>query len=292
MRLTIYIQVLLIFLFLVLWEHNCKVHNIEYSSDSTDLEVIISCDKTEFIQGESIDVFLKITNHSTDTIHIQTTNHIIYNLSNDSTSINQIRSNIILPPTGKYYGLIDPSDYLVFGGIDFSTNTLKHGKYSFYLSLLTDNNIYSSNKLNIVIDSVPDSLKESFNELKSHNTRIKNTADLERLALQHEGTFYEQQFYFKLLQTSSYYCAVQGKKDYEQYRNRALQFYKEFILEYYNTSDAYLLFKRLMKNYDENKVLIGDILTSLKRIEPESHLLTVLRNQPDYINKQIKHLLN
>jgi hypothetical protein len=47
-----------------------------------------------------------------------------------------------------------------------------------------------------------------------------------------------------------------------------------------------------MKNYDENKVLIGDILTSLKRIEPESHLLTVLKNQPDYINKQIKHLLN
>ena len=50
-------------------EDNKTTHN--------DLKIELSCNKTEFIQGESIDLLIKIKNNLSDTINIDVPRHYL-----------------------------------------------------------------------------------------------------------------------------------------------------------------------------------------------------------------------
>ncbi len=263
--------------------------NHSYNDD--DIEVELTCDKTDLIQGESINIFLKIQNNTDDTITISSIKNSIYEYGNDSTFTNRRRGGIIIPPLGRYYDLFDPSDYLVFSGIDFSTNFLKPGIYKYNLSVLTEKNEVVSNTVRITINPVPNSLQKAFNDFGTNNNTPRTTETFEKLANKYKNSFYEQQFYFKLLISSDYYNAIRGKEGVAEYRNKAINLNKEFILKYPNSNLAYRLFNRIMRNYTQNQLLVEEVLTSLKHNQPECKLLEVLRNQPEYVNKQIIHLL-
>lgn len=266
------------------------IDSISTAEELNDLKIQVSCNKEEFIQGESVDIFAKIKNNTSDTLIISL-KHYIKNLDSDSTFSNGSNKYIHLPPFGNYYFMLDPIDYIVFGGIDFSSMTYKPGHYEYYLSCIVDGEEYFSNKISINVNSVPDSLKQLFNGLvHDSNKNYSATYSLE-LAERYNGTLYEQQFYFRLLKNNDYYYALQNKAEFNNYREQALELNKEFILKYPNTTFAYRLFYRIMLNYVANKTLVEEILISLKNSQPDCKLLDVLRNRPEYLNKQITHLL-
>lgn len=254
------------------------------------LKIELDYDKTDIIQGESVDIFAKIKNNTTDTLIIEL-KHYIKNLDSDSTFSNRSNKYVHLPPFGNYYFMLDPIDYIVFGGIDFSSWTLKPGHYEYYLSCIVDREEYFSNKISINVNSVPDSLKQLFNGLVHDSNKNYSAAYSLELAERYNGTLYEQQFYFRLLKNNDYYYALQNKAEFSNYREQALELSKEFILKYPNTTFAYRLFYRIMLNYVANKTLVEEILTGLKNVHPNCMLLEALRNQPEYLNKQISHLL-
>jgi len=270
---------------------------------NTDLEIELSCDKTEFIQGESIDVLVKITNNTNNTFRMRPPKHYIYDFNKDSTFTSQFGNGLIeIPPSGNYYYMLEPTSYLVFCGIDFSTHTLKPGNYEYYLSLFLGKEEFLSNKINIKVNPVPDSLVVAFNNLRydpnepyaieTHEEYAEKYIETYKGYIEmYKGTFYEQQYFFKLLVHPYFNSAIRNKDDAKDYREEAIKLNKEFILKYPNTSHAYGLFQVIMFNYTDNQALVEEILTSLKNNQPECKLLEVLRNQPGYLHKQLKHLL-
>ncbi|MCW8806257.1 MAG: hypothetical protein OQK56_07340 [Ignavibacteriaceae bacterium] len=270
---------------------NCSaIDSTLAANELNDVEIQLICDKEEFIQGESIDILAKIKNNTLDTL-IFSLRHYIKNLDIDSTFSNQSNKYVHLPPLGKYYFMLDPTNYIAFIGIDFSSMTLKPGHYEYYLSCVLDRGEFFSNKININVSTIPDSLKEIFKELIFNpNKKYSLQVSLEQ-AERYEGTFYEQQFYFNLLTNSDYYYALQDKSEFNNYRAQVLELNKKFILKYPNSTLSFRLFQRIMHNYAANKKLVEEILISLKNSQPDCKLLEVLRNRPEYLNKQITHLL-
>jgi len=259
---------------------------------SDDLEIEISCDKTEFIQGESIDILAKIKNNTSKTLTTSAFKHNLYDSSKHSIfTNNNDKAKVDIPPYSTYYYLVDPQDWVLFSGKDFSTNTFYPGNYEYSFSWFVGKNEFTSNKINIKIISVPDSLKEAFEELKFDSANPHSVNDWETLFEKYKGTFYEQQFYYRLLNHPIYYDAVMNKTKDNVFSAKVLKLYKEFILKYCNTVNAYSKFLWLMYNYSDNAMLIDEILTSLIIHQPDCKILEVLRNQPDYMNKEIKYLL-
>ncbi len=260
------------------------------TEELNELEIQISCEKDEYIQGESIDILAKIKNNTLDTL-IFSLRHYIKNFDTDSTFSSQSNKNIYLQPLGKYYFMLDPTNYIFFVGIDFPSMTLKPGYYEYYLSCILDRGEFFSNKINIKVNTVPDSLKAIFKELVfDPNKEYSLQVSLEQ-AERYVGSFYEQQFYFNLLTNSDYYYALQDKSEFNNYREQVLELNKKFILKYPNSTLSFRLFQRIMHNYAANQKLVEEILISLKNSQPDCKLLEVLRNRPEYLNKQITHLL-
>lgn len=260
-----------------------------------DLKIELCCDKTEFIQGESIDLLIKIRNNTIDTINIGLPKHFLYDVVKDSTfskNIGHSHSSLFIPSFGTYYFILDPSDWQIFPErMDHSTLTLKPGNYEYYVSGSLNRKKYISNKLKINVKPVPDSLKKAFNDLMFKENNFTTLESAEQLLAKYKGTFYEKRFYRKVFGFNSYYYAIQNKKDAKDYRKKAVNLYKEFILKFPNNSLAYGEFQVIMFNYADNQTLVEEILTSLKNNQPECKLLEVLRNQPEYLHKKLKHLL-
>ena len=175
--------------------------------------------------------------------------------------------------------------------MDFITHTLRPGNYEYYISASLGNKKYQSNRINIKINPVPDSLKPAFNDLKYDlkNNITFETAE-ERLE-KYEYNFYATKFYRREFGYGYYYNAIQNKDDAKDYRERAIKLYKEYILRFPNTSIAYGLFQVIMFNYTDNQLLVAEILKSLKQNQPDCKLLDVLRHQSWY-KQQLIQLLN
>lgn len=291
MKPTKHTNALLISLLLVSSGYACKADTVKCNSDSTSLEVTLSCDKTEFIQGESIDVLIKIKNNTNDTISISP-KHYLYDYNSDSTFSNGGRGIIIIPPFENYYYMLDPSDWLLFlGRMDLTTFTLKPGNYEYYTSASLSNKKYLSNKINIKVNAVPDTLESAFNNLKYDKKNWTTIETAEKHLEKYKYNFYATKFYRRVFDYGYYYNAIQNKDEAKDYRERAIKLYKEYILRFPNTSIAYGSFPVIMFNYADNQSLVEEILKSLKQNQPDCKLLVVLRNQSWY-KKQLIQLLN
>jgi hypothetical protein len=264
--------------------------DLDYSLDD-DLKIELVCDKTEFIQGESIDILIKITNNKPDTITVKP-EYYLNDLNSDSTFKHNGGGICILPPFGTCYYMLDPADWILFfGRLDFTTHSLLPGNYNFFSSLENDKQKYLSNKINIKIHPVPDSLIQAFNDLRRYPHEMQTIENAKNNLEKYKSTFYEKKFYGPLIYNGNYQNAVKNKADFGNYRDEALSLYKEFILKFPNSSIASGLFRIIMYNYADNQALVGEIITSLKINQPDCKLLEVLRNQPDDLYKPVKHFL-
>jgi len=288
-------QYLLIISFLLFSVDFNYINAQSVASDSSlktqDLVLEISCDKTEFIQGEPIDILIKILNKSDETVRVFL-NHYLYNQENDSTFKHTFDKGVYIPPTEKYYLIIDPAGWLMFlGNMDLSTISLKPGNYNYYVSTTYPNNRHESNKLKIVVNPVPDSLLQSYNDLKYIPNYPMPIDTAEALLEKYKGSFYEERYYAKIFGYGYYYHAIQNKDEFRDYRVKAINLYREFILKYPNSSNAYGKFQVIMFNYKDNASLVNEILSTLNYNQPNCKLLEILRNQQDYFYKEIKYLL-
>jgi hypothetical protein len=176
--------------------------------------------------------------------------------------------------------------------MDFTTTSLVPGNYTFFSSVENYNQKYLSNKINIKIHPVPDSLVQAFNDLKRYpHDEIQTIEKVKKNLEKYKGTFYEKKFYRRLLYDVNYQNAIKNKADFGNYRDEALNLYKEFIMKFPNSSNASVLFGIIMYNYADNQALVGEIISSLKINQPDCKLLEVLRNQPDDLYKPIKYFL-
>ena len=290
---------LVVLIFLLTFGFTC-LQAQSYENDSSlithkliVLDIEISCDKIEFIQGESINILVKIKNNSSDTLRISKHKYYFFDFDKDSTFSNYYDRGIVdISPFGTYYYMVEPLSYLFFRGIDLSTYTLKPGNYDYYLSKFLGKKEYVSNKINIIVNSIPDSLLQAFNDLIFIPNNPRSIETAEQLLTKYKGTFYEENYYEKVMSYPVYDNAIQNKVEAKEYRTKAVNLYKEFILKFPNSTRAYLSFNKIMYNYENNQFLIEDILISLKNSQPECKLLEVLKNKPEYLNKEIKYLLD
>lgn len=251
---------------------------------SNDLEIDISCGKTEIIQGESIDILVKLKNNTNKIIRTGSPKHYLNHLNKDSLITNHYGHAVIdISPFSTYYFFINPIGYISYSAKDYIYDPWHLGSYEYNISQFVGQNEFTSNKIDITINPIPDSLQLPFNELKFDPNNLKTTDDWENLLEKYKGTFYERQFYYMLLNTPKY------REDIDL----SARLYKEFILKYPDNDFSYSIINTLVYNYTYNKILIEDILMSLKTNKPDCKLLEVLRNQPEYMDIiKINYLLD
>lgn len=281
--------------------------NLPYNNlEENELNVELVCKKKDFIQGELIDVLVKIKNLTNKNISLKIPKHYLIDKEKD-TVINGINSTSYggyqLPPFGDYYLTLDPLSYIGYNEKDvfpgYPWYYWKSGSYEYYISFEIDGKPVSSNSLSINILPPPDSLANAFSDLKEDMNNIPKlnfenyqVEKYETLAEKYKNTFFEEEFTYKLLKNTNYYFAIQNKDEAKCLRERALQLYKEYIIKHPNSNSAYTLFKWLYYNYHDNKDNIEEIINSLKISVPDCWLLLVLRNQPEYMFKELKQLIN
>ncbi len=269
--------------------------NFKYQGNN-DITVKISNSNPEIIQGKSIDICVKIENNTNNIIRLSTPKQFLYDILRDSLITSKYGHGVIdIAPHSTYYNLINPLHYIAHNGNSIVPGYpwfyWYTGDYDYYISYFLGKNKFVSNRIRLKINPVPDSLDISFNKLKDHVGEKTLTATNEELFQKSKYTFYEKEYFYKLLRNHDYWAAIQNKKNVQHYREMAKKLFKEFIIKYPNSADAYNLFKIVMYNFNDNKSLIEDILKTLIKDKPNCKLLEVLRNQPDYLNKQIKYLL-
>lgn len=285
---------LILFTFILIYSlPHLKAQSAESDSSLNiqDLILEISCEKTEFIQGERINILIKTINKTEETVRVFPNNYL-YNKENGSTSKHSFDQGIIIPPLEKYYLFIEPAAWMMFLGSIDSANSLKPGNYEFYVTTTYSNTKYESNIIIIVVNPVPDSLLQAYNDLKYIPDQPRSIETSEKLLEKYKGSFYEERFYDQVFGNGFYYNAIKNKEDFKDYRNKAINLYREFILKYPNSSNAYSQFRVIMYNYKDNALLVNEILSSLNYNQPNCKLLEILRNQQDYFYKEIKYLLN
>jgi hypothetical protein len=226
--------------------------SIKYQNKD-DLSIEISCKATNFIRGEAQDVFVKVKNNSDKTIITNPPNNYLYDLTKDSLYSGQSgNGHIEIPPHFDYYFFDDPTDYIL-AGIDIYDFNLYPGNYEYYISLSSSGEEYFSNKINIKIDPVPDSLKLGFNDLRFVPGTKTSIEDYRADYKKYQGTFYDKEFLNALLSTGTYSFAISHPEGYREYRNEAINLTEKFIFKYPNSKYAYYLFVNLSYNFNENE---------------------------------------
>lgn len=260
--------------------------NLNYQQNQ-DLDIEISSDKPEIIQGESIDVLVKVINKTNKAVIMGAPKHYLYDYNNDTNYTNHYgegRVHVEIPPNGSYYFLLDPQSYLLFKGMDFSTNSFPPGSYDYYMSLFVGGKEIKSNAIKLRLNPVPDSLKQAYEDLqfdpKTYDPNKNYLLEAEKKFRKYKGTYYEKVFYKRLLQYPKY---LEEKRELKE------NAFRDFVLKYPNSEDAYYIFQRIL-GFNNDK-FTEDIIAHLKTNSPNSKLLLVLKNQPEYMNKQIKYLL-
>ncbi len=267
------------------------------------MEIELQCYKNEIIQGELLDVLVKIKNNTNDTIITGAPKHFLHAIDRDtSIVIEPSNAYIEIPPYGIYSYFIDPLEYI---GYNEESNPCYpwyywfESKYEYSIAHFVGDEKFISNKIQIKVNPVPDSLQSSFNELKDdiQNPAVINFATyksekLESLFENFKDSYYGKEFYYKLLKGYNYYEAIGNKGEGAKYlRERAINLYKNFILNYPNSDASYTFLKWIYFNYSDNMFLLDEIISFLKKTDPNCWLLEALNNQPDYMFKEIKHLL-
>ena len=264
---------------------------------NNDISIELNCDKKEIIQGQMLDVVVKIKNNTNKIIKMGGLKHLLYNTDKDTLMIFETGKPFRLNPLSHYTHITDPQGFFFYNG-ELKTGYLYPGSYEYSIGLAVGKEKITSNKINFKVNPVPDSLKTAFNELyNKNNIKVRlntNTNKFDRyemLAEKYKGTFYEKEFYYKLLKQYNYYKAVRNKgEEAKKLRKRAIDLYKFFILKYPNSHFSIYLFGNLYANNSDYKKIITEIIRSLKKNSPQCKLLEVIKDQLDGY-KEIKYLL-
>lgn len=259
--------------------------NFNYSQND-DIKIEISSDKTEYLQGEFISIVEKIKNNINENIILGQPKHYLHDIDRDSV-ITSVYGNgfVEIPANSQNNFFINP-----LGAINYKDSGIipsypwfywYPGNYEYYISQFIDGKEYRSNKIKIKINPVPDSLLEEFNELKL-NTEKVSVEKTQLLLNKYKGSYYEKEFYYRLLTDFGYFDNINEENS---------KLYAEFIIKYPNNDFSYKIINYLSSYYEKNKALVDSIFIELKTKSPTCKLLEVLKHQPEYMNKQIKHLL-
>jgi hypothetical protein len=268
--------------------NNADIIYSDINNGNNNFDLTIESARSEFIMGEIPDVIISIKNKSNDTLKLDKFQQYIYSYDENRTIEGYKTDGMpytILPPHQQYSFFINPMAFINHKN-EGNTPAIPwfywyEGKYDFYISYRNNGDTYFSNKILLTIDSLPDSLKEAFENLKYNINITRPSGYYRMLADKYKGTFYEQQFYYKLFVSPEY----REMNDTQQLE------VKQYIINYCNTESAYQFFHSLLIRYDKYQNLIKDILLELKKEKPDCAILKVLRTQPDYNYKQIKSLL-
>ncbi len=280
---------------------------LQRSVQDNKLNIVLSTTKKDYIKGELIDAFVIIKNNSGDTIKFNYSKFYLITDKSDTVSQEAIKdgSVAVIAPYSELKILMSPLESIAFKdddnreSADYPWYYWSEGNYKYYLSLTSGGKEYFSNKIPISIKPVPDSLVTAFNNLKRD---IRHPAMLsfdtykfekyETLFEMYKGSYYEREYYHKLLFNRNYFDAIANKQEANKIRARAYELYKECIHKYPDSFTAYELFMKLLYPFETNKLIIDDIINTLKSKKPNSLLLQVLENQAKSWNKKLECYFN
>lgn len=255
----------------------------ENMNNGDSIEIILRLSKSEFYQGESINVLISINNYLNDTISLERNFHeylleAATNKMNDGGYYTSHSRPIRIPPFGNYKSIVEVQG--VFGSQ--ADNLLPPGTYEYWIShyVLKSRKIFS-NKVRFTILEPPDSLKTQLEELLSHPPKYRTFEEAKVLYERYKDSFYGGMALRKLLGYPSMEPTLR------------IELSKRFIVNCPNTTYAYYEFIKLTYSYDENKNVIEDIIKELKMKQPDCFLFELLKNRPDDIEtyRKIKQLI-
>jgi hypothetical protein len=271
-----------------------SIDNIKNNFSNDALRINITTPKTDFIKGELIDVLVDVKNNTSDTLEIINLKHYLHPIGTSESINGQFRDDrsIKISPNENYKLILNPLALINYKDDDKTVLPSlpwyywPEGDYEYNLSYNLNGKEYISNKLLISVKSVPDTLLLAFNDLKED---LKNPATFdsdhykfekyEKLFEKYKNSFYAKEFFTKLILNWNYYDALYGKEKASILRVRAVDLVREFIIKYPNTETSQNLFMYLMNNYDQNRQIIEEIITSLKDTKENSYLLQIIVNR-------------
>jgi hypothetical protein len=289
-----------------LYAYTGNLSQLKPEQGGDELQINIESDKSDYIKGQLIDILVRIKNNTNDTIKLYPAEQHLYSYE-ESKTIKSSRNTVEyislrIPPHQEYVYLVNPLKFINHKNEDkgllpgLPWYYWPEGSYDFYITYKLKNKVvYSSNKIPVKIEPVPDSLMTAFEELKSDlkdpdilNTSTYKFESLENLYAKYQGTFYEKEFLFKLLSNWNYTYAIENKKEAEILRRRAMELYKEFILKYPSTEAAFYYLINIYSYRDKgNENLLKEISSSLNSNMAADRLFQVLNNQKEYWFKEI-----
>lgn len=288
-----------------LYAYTGNLSQLKPEQGGDELQINIESDKSEYIKGQLIDILVRIKNNTNETVKLYPAEHHLYSYE-ESKTINSTRNTVeytylTIPPHQEYVYLVNPLKFINHKNEDkgllpgLPWYYWPEGSYEYYVSYKLNNVVYTSNKIFLVIKSVPDSLILAFEDLKDNinnppnfNPLTYRTDRYEVLFEKYQGTFYEKEFSSKLLTNWNYTYAIANKKEAEILRERAMELYKEFILKYPSTEAAFYYLINLYSYRDKgNENLLKEISSSLSSNKAADRLFQVLHNQKEYWFKEI-----
>lgn len=274
-----------------------------------DISIRIISNTSEIVKGQLFDVLIDIKNNSAEPIELNNLKHYLV-IKNSSTTINnqfKDERKIKIVPFENFKLIVNPLSSINYK-IEDKTGLPSlpwyywpEGEYEYYISYEVGERDHCSNRIPIIIKDIPDSLQESFGDLKEN---LQNPATLnfntykfdkyEALFDKYKNSFYNKEFYSKLLTNRNYYYAIHNKEEAKILRDIALKLCKDYIINYPESETSQNLFLRLIRNYEQNKMVIDDIVISLRKEKSDSYLLQFIDFGLIQLNKSaydlIKHI--
>jgi len=249
-----------------------------------DIEISIKPLQEQYIKGKMINILVKIRNNSSDIVRLPKPKQYLYSYKNLETKQSPEEYLLVrtIPSHQDYVYLLSPVH---------SINSKKEGQvaglpwfywdegsYEYYISFKVNGTTLTSNKISIIVNPVPDTLVKEFEDLKDYPEKSRTLNDYENLVEKYKGTFYEQEYLYKLLSTYDYYLAI-SKNNAGTLRQKALDLYKEYILKYPDTYAASVFFTDIYGGRDINETLLKEISNSLKKSGEGEILMKIIKQK-------------
>jgi hypothetical protein len=290
----------LIIFILSIWFNLSKIKAQSALDDSSnnpeELEIKISCNKTEFIQGQLIDVLVNMKNNRNTIIKLNSPDQYIFSVRDSQTYSYRPSSTdlayLIIPPYQEYCYLINPLQFINHKNADkgplpdLPWYYWPEGEYEYYITYKIGSTTvtFNSNKIKILIKTLPDSLIKAFEDLKSFYPYSQYEPNRDEILFEnYKNNFYEKEYYHKMLIGKHYSNSQTLSSNRELDKSKVVELYKEFILKYPNTNDAYFLLTNIYSLRDRgNENYLQEIINSLKYNNSADILLQVLHCQKKY----------
>ena len=244
----------------------------QYIAGNLDIKLEIEYD--HFIKRKTNTLYLVITNKSNETIELPRAgvrykfHYLDKGYEFHHNKMGGLRgASYPLAAKQTIYKPLTLTDMAVYAeGIGFLPGRAYYwpeGAYTVQCFIEGENINMASDKINFIIDAVPEKYEEAFNDLKKIHSRPEN---YELFYQKHKDTIYRQEFMEEILRSGLFMDAIASSEESE-FKTKVQQLYEEYILSYPNSLSARIFFGKINMYYDHNRQFLATLYQKVKAID-------------------------